>query len=57
MIERYFVKYTAPPRTGEGRSPNDLQDELSEWKERMKYFHEDFNWLLGLSNEAFWEQV
>ena len=59
MELRHFIKYTPPPaHPSDCKScPSDLNDEILEWKERMKYIHEDMDWLLRLGTEEFWKQV
>jgi len=45
---REFVNYTSPP---------EHPDEILDWKERMKYFHDDIDWLLRLPAIHFWQQI
>jgi len=45
---REFVNYTSPP---------EHPDEILDWKERMKYFHDDIDWLLRLPAIHFWQQA
>ena len=54
-----FINYVPPPQPPEGceSCPEDLKDEILEWKERMKYIHDDIDWLLRLPREQFWQQV
>ena len=56
---RSFIKYIPPPNhPSDCRSyPEDLNDEILEWKERMKYIHDDVDWLLRLNGAQFWKQV
>ena len=54
MKLRIFVKYIPPPCQN---SPAVSNDEIIDWKERMKYLYEDLNWLLKLSDVDFWSQV
>lgn len=55
----FFIKYVSPPLHPSScvSCPDDLNDEVVEWKERMKYFYEDFDWLLRLPDAQFWRQV
>eukprot|EP00794_Sanderia_malayensis_P016603 gene16603-18289_t len=59
MQSRCFIKYSPPPLlpSGCGSDPLCLEDEVSEWKERMKYVFEDYDWLLKLSDERFAYQI
>ncbi|XP_065051229.1 activating signal cointegrator 1 complex subunit 2-like isoform X2 [Rhopilema esculentum] len=59
MELRHFIKYTPPPAHPSDceSCPSDLNDEILEWKERMKYIHEDMDWLLRLGTEEFWKQI
>ena len=56
---RDFITYIPPPQHPFDceYSHEDLDDEIVEWKERMKYFHDDIDWLLRLPGAQFWEQV
>ena len=55
----FSIKYVSPPLHSSScvSCPDDLNDEVLEWKERMKYFYEDFDWLLRLPDAEFWRQV
>lgn len=59
MESRSFIKYIPPPSHPVNckSPPDDLSDEILEWKERMKYIHDDIDWLLRLPAKKFWEQV
>lgn len=56
---RNFIKYIPPPNHPNDcqSCPDDLNDEILEWKERMKYIHDDIDWLLRLPANHFWAQV
>ena len=54
-----FINYVPPPQHPDDceSRPGEINDEILEWKERMKYIHDDIDWLLRLPGEQFWQQV